>query len=717
MAESNRPGQILNSLKSWLFIAAFFSFCINILVLVSPLYSYQVFDRVLSSSHLDTLLYLTFAACFAFMVMSLIDSLRTCLLTRVGTRFEREIAPELVKVAVDSATTTTPLGTQPLRELTQIRNFVGGPLIAPLFDAPWTPFFTIVLWLVHPWLGMMTLFFAVVLLGLALANHRMQRVPSMAATAHLASAYRLAESAVRHAETVQAMGLFPNIMARWRASAEGALQVQEQAADRGAVINGISKFVRLVAQILVLGLGAYLVLTGQMSSGGMIAGSMILARALMPVEQSISAWRQFISAKQAFQTIKAAFEAAPQIKSRTKLPAPSGRIELERVVFQPHPNFPPIIKGASLVINPGEMLGVIGPSASGKTTICKLMIGILKPTAGSVRFDGADLAQWPHEDLGPYVGYLPQLVELFTGTVAENIARMGAPDPHKVVEAAKLAGVHDLILRLPAGYDTPVGEGGVQLSGGQRQRVGLARAVFGHPRILLLDEPNANLDAEGETVLINSLEKLKQNGITIIVVAHRPVILTPADRLMVMSEGQIAMVGPRDEVMAKLTGATATPAPAPAPASMQPPIPGPMSGPSSGPMGAPGVASGPGSILTPGVASGPGSMLTPGVASGPGSILTPGVASGPGAMLTPGVASGPGSILTPGVASGPGAMLTPGVASGPGSILTPGAASGSGAIMTPTGALRPAANSFGAAGKPIPNTIFHAQGGLGNGFS
>uniref|UniRef100_UPI0010C9FACB type I secretion system permease/ATPase n=1 Tax=Rhodoligotrophos defluvii TaxID=2561934 RepID=UPI0010C9FACB len=566
MAKSTRPAQILSSLKSWLFIAAFFSFCINILVLISPIYSYQVFDRVLTSSHLDTLFYLTIAACFAFGIMSVVDSLRTCLLTRVGTRFEREIAPELVQVAVDSATTAKPSGIQPLRELAQIRNFVGGPLIAPLFDAPWTPFFTIVLWIVHPWLGMLTLFFACVLFGLALANHRMQRVPSMAASAHLASAYRLAESAVRHAETVQAMGLFPNLMARWRASAEGALHVQEQAADRGAIINGISKFVRLVAQILILGMGAYLVVTGQMTGGGMIAGSMILARALMPVEQSIAAWRQFISARQAFQTIKKAFEEAPAEKPNTQLPAPTGRIDLENVVFQPNPSFPPIIKGVSLTVYAGEMLGIIGPSASGKSTISKLMIGILKPTMGSVRYDGADLNQWRHEDIGRYIGYLPQVVDLFTGTVAENIARMGAPDSQRVVEAARIAGVHDLILRLPAGYDTPVGEGGVQLSGGQRQRVGLARALFGGPKILLLDEPNANLDAEGENVLINSLKQLKTLGVTIIVVAHRPVILQPADRLMVMADGQLAMIGPRDEVMARISGAPPRPAPAPGPA-------------------------------------------------------------------------------------------------------------------------------------------------------
>ncbi|MGF7162340.1 PrtD family type I secretion system ABC transporter [Rhodoligotrophos appendicifer] len=512
---------------------------------------------------MDTLIFLTIAAVFAFVIMSIIDSIRTNLLTRVGTRFERQIAPQLVQAAVDSATTMQPIGIQPLRDLGQIRNFVGGPLIAPLFDAPWTPFFTVVLWILHPWLGMTALAFAVILLGLALANHRMQKVPAANAANHLAAAYRLAESAVRHAETVQAMGLFTNIMARWRTSAEGALKVQELAADRGSLISGISKFIRLVAQILVLALGAYLVLKGQLTGGGMIAGSMILARALMPVEQSIAAWRQFISAKQAFDTIKAAFEKAPPRAKGVQLPPPSGRIDMERVVFQPNPHIPPIIKGVNLTINPGEMLGVIGPSASGKSTLCKLMIGVLTPSGGSVRYDGADLAHWHHEQIGPHLGYLPQVVDLFTGTVAENIARMGPAESYQIVECARLAGVHDLILRLPQGYETLLGEGGVQLSGGQRQRVGLARALFGQPKILILDEPNANLDAEGEGMLIKSLENLKQLGVTIIVVAHRPQILSPADRLLVMTDGQVAMIGPRDEIMANISGRPVEPSPPP----------------------------------------------------------------------------------------------------------------------------------------------------------
>jgi len=649
MAMPNRPKQILASLKWWLLIAALFSFTMNILVMISPLYSFQVFDRVLSSSHLETLLYLTLGAIFGFFVMSLLDGLRSSLLARIGSRFEREIAPELVKVAVDTATSPKPVGIQPLRDLGQIRNFVGGPLIAPLFDAPWMPFFTIILWCVHPLLGILTVVSAAILFGLALLNHRMQRIPSQSAAMHLASAYRLAEAAVRHGESVQAMGLFPNIMARWRASAEGALLVQEKAADRGALINSISKFVRLVAQILILGLGAYLVLTGQMTGGGMIAGSMLLGRALMPVEQSIAAWRQFISARQAYQSIVAALESHQRPAGQTSLPPPNGQIELERVVYQPNPSFPPVIKGVSMTVNAGEMLGVIGPSASGKTTICKLMIGILKPTAGYVRMDGADLKLWNHEDLGRYLGYLLQTVELFTGTIADNIARMGFAEPSAVVAAAQLAGVHDLILRLPAGYDTPVGEGGVQLSGGQRQRIGLARALYGNPKVLLLDEPNANLDAEGENVLIQSLERLKRTGTTIIVVAHRPQILKPADRLLVVKDGQIAMLGPKDQVLAALSGA---PGPAAAQPGAQAPRPQPQHGPIPQPQVVPQPGPGPAQPVRPPVPANDG--------YGPNGSAAAGYPASPAAGPTAGQAASPiGMPQMQGGQAGPGPMTAP----------------------------------------------------------
>ena len=565
--ESTPPSaarRALRSVRPWFLVAGAFSFVLNLLVMVSPLYSYQLFDRVLGSAHVETLVFLTLIAAFAFIILGWLDGLRSALLARIGTRFERQLAGTLVETGVNGAVLGAPVGGQALRDLSQIRAFIGGPSIGPLFDAPWAPVFIVVMFLLHWALGVTALISAFVLFGLALANEKMLRGPTTDANKLQVTAQRQAEGAIRSAETVRAMGMLPALLTRWRKDAEAALQGQEKSSDLSAIIGGSSKFVRIFVQSLVMGVGAYLLLHGELTSGGMIAGSMLLSRALAPVEQAISSWRQFISARQSYESIEKILTALPKRKDGLTLPPPSGQVQIDKLVFVAPNSKTPIIKRVSFEIAGGEVLGVVGPSASGKSTLCRLLCGIYPPTDGAVRLDGADLGQWSPETLGPHLGYLPQVVDIFPGTVAENIARMGAVDSEQVVTAAQLAGVHDMIVRLPQGYDTPIGDGGVPLSGGQRQRVGLARAVFGQPKLVVLDEPNSNLDADGEAALMGTINGLKALGTTVVLVAHRPQILADADRLLVMRDGEIALLGPRADVLARIAGpraADTTPAP------------------------------------------------------------------------------------------------------------------------------------------------------------
>jgi ATP-binding cassette subfamily C protein/ATP-binding cassette subfamily C exporter for protease/lipase/ATP-binding cassette subfamily C protein EexD len=566
-SESTPPSaarRALLSLKSWFLVAGGFSFATNLLIMVSPLYSYQLFDRVVGSAHVETLVFLTLIAGFAFLILGCLDGLRSALLARIGTRFERQLAGTLVETGVNGAVLGAPVGGQALRDLSQIRSFIGGPAVGPLFDAPWAPVFIIVMFLLHWALGVTALISAFILFGLALTNEKMLRGPTTSANKLQVSAQRQAEGAIRNAETVRAMGMLPALLTRWRRDQEAALQGQERGADLSAIISGSSKFVRMFVQTLVMGVGAYLLLHGELTSGGMIAGSMLLSRALAPVEQAIGSWRQFISARQSYNSIEKIMTAIPKRQEGLTLPPPTGAVQIDKLVFLTPMGKTPIIKRVSFEITAGEVLGMVGPSASGKSTLCRLLVGIYPPSDGAVRFDGADLAQWSPETLGPHLGYLPQAVDIFPGTVAENIARMGMSDSEQVVAAAQLAGVHDMIVRLPQGYDTPIGDGGVPLSGGQRQRVGLARAVFGEPKLVVLDEPNANLDADGEAALMTTITGLKAKGTTVVIVAHRPQILADADRLLVMRDGEIALLGPRAEVLARIAGPRAADtAPAP----------------------------------------------------------------------------------------------------------------------------------------------------------
>lgn len=519
--------------------AATFSLASNILVLASPLYSSQVFDRVLSSGHVETLFFLTVITGAAFMILSWIDSIRTHLLALLGTQLERKIAGPLLELGVQRSIAGSAYGTSSLRDLANIRGFVSGPAIGPIFDAPWTPMFLVALFLLHPALGIIALVSAIVLFALALVSEMCLNGPQSSANLHLVNTQVQSESMMRNSEVIRAMGMMESLLARWRVQQEAGLRAQEKAAYRASLLNGCSKFVRLFVQALIMGVGAYLVLKGQLTGGSLIAASMLLSRALTPVEQAINFWRQFTSARQSFSTIQKSLIELDRKTIPMQLPPPSGKVVLDNISFSARSSEGSILQSVSLKLEAGEAVGIVGPSGCGKSTLCKIITGILPASEGAVRLDGAEIGQWNVDTLGEHFGYLPQTVELFPGTIAENIARMRHADAGDVLQAAHRANVHDLIVKFPQGYETVVGDGGLPLSGGQRQRIGLARVLFGSPALVVLDEPNANLDAEGEAALMGVIRNLKSDGVTTIVVAHRQQILGDMDRIIIMNKGQI----------------------------------------------------------------------------------------------------------------------------------------------------------------------------------
>ena len=544
----------------WVIILiALFSAGINLLMLASPLYMIQVFDRVLSSGSVDTLLYLTVIIAVAFAILGMLEALRQRVFGRLGGWLEDRVGPALIGATVSRRLRGSgPPAGQAQRDLQTLRTFFGGQGIQPLFDGPWMPFFLIVVWLLHPWIGMLATGCAVILLILAILNEVATRRTQQRSAVASATAHREADAASRNADVVHALGLLPVMVRRWREVNQRSIDESERGGRRSSALVGISRFVRLFAQSAVLGLGAYLVLAGEMTPGGMIAGSILLGRALAPVEQAITAWKQVIAARISYRRLQAVLMAAPEEPKEQPLPPLRGHIAVERaIVFPPGANpgtAAPILKGISFEIEPGQVVGVIGPSAAGKTSLCRILIGAWQPLQGTVRIDGADIDHWHRSILGPQIGYLPQDVELFAGSVRSNIARLGEPDDAAVLAAAQAADIHQMILALPEGYDTDIGDGGAVLSAGQRQRVGLARSLYRDPKLLVFDEPNANLDAEGEAALVRAIAAAKARGATVILVTHRPNVVSQADKLMILRAGQIDAFGDREEILAKLSG-------------------------------------------------------------------------------------------------------------------------------------------------------------------
>lgn len=540
------------SCRSHFMLVGAFSGVANMLQLTVSVYMMQVFDRVLATRNTDTLLYLTLIAIFAIFILAILEAVRGTIMQRVATWLENRVAPEGFARALESQLRGRPYRMEALRDLAVCRGYLGSPGMLALYDVPWVPIYLAVIFALHPVMGWVALAGAALLFALTLANEFItSNLLREANTAGMAS-QRRADAIGRNAEVIDSMGMLPAVMTRWREGVAKTLPPQQAAADRAAWIMGSTKFIRLAVQIAVLGLGAYLVLLQELTSGASIAASIIMGRALAPVEQLIGGWKQLVQARQSYRRLQT-FLALPRIRpDGMKLPEPTGQLLVDRVSFAFPGQNVAMVKGVAFELNRGESLAIIGPSAAGKTTLIRMLIGVAQPNQGHVRLDGADVFMWQREDFGRHVGYLPQDVELFDGTVFRNIARMGEAEPEEVFEAAKLAGCHDMILRLPNGYDTEIGDGGQHLSGGQRQLIGLARAMFGRPKLVVLDEPNSNLDGDSEAALTRALETLKAMGSTVVLVSHRPALVQGVDKVLLLKEGAIEMFGPRAEVLKRL---------------------------------------------------------------------------------------------------------------------------------------------------------------------
>lgn len=532
-------------------VAAGMSFCIALLYLSSSLYMMQVYDRVLASGSVETLALLTLLLVVALAALAALESARTAVLARLGGWLADTVRPPLLDRVLGQGEEAA-RSAQPMRDLRQLQQFLGGQGVAPLLDAPWAPIFLVLIWVLHPALGWLALVSAAVLLTLGVLNERLTRKTLENAATGQAAAFAGLDVMLRNSEIIRALGMGAPLRDRWSKLEDASTQAQEQAGDVGGVLQAVIKFVRLLSQSLALGLGALLVLRGELSGGSMIAGSILLGRALAPAEALVGAWRLCIGALGSLKRLQALLGPGAAPAESFQLPPPRGQIVVDKLVVRVGPEGPPLLRQVSFALDPGESVGVIGPSGCGKTTLCRALTGVLRPLAGEVRLDGAELAQWSPGALGKHLGYLPQAVELFEGTVAENIARMGEPDHEAVLAAAELADVHRMILKLPQGYDTPLRNNAAGLSAGQRQRLGLARALYGGPCLIVLDEPNAHLDQAGEDALHAALARLKDLKRTVVLVAHRRAALTRVDKLLILQEGAVAAFGPREAVLADL---------------------------------------------------------------------------------------------------------------------------------------------------------------------
>lgn len=543
--------------KKFFVNAALFSIFINLALLAPSLYMLQVFDRVLTSRSKETLIMLTLVSVIALLMMLALDFLRTLLLAKAGTALDRMLGEKVLSALVERGSQINRSDEiHGLRDVAILRGFLGGNSIIALFDLPWMLFYIGLIFLFHPLLGTVAILGGVILFVIAWSNEYINRASIEKSQIAARKASHYIDQGVANVDAINAMGMTPGFVGKWKRMNEEVLAGTLATAERMGGISSISRFVRQTIQIAMMGTGAYLVIDQQVSAGIMIATTIILGRALAPIESLIANWNNFVQARLAFGRLSPLFGPERARKS-TKLPPPQGRLTVENIVLASKAIDRPIIRHAAFELQPGEALGVIGPSASGKSSLARLIIGIWQPSAGAVRLDGADIGRTERADIGPFIGYLPQDVELFPGTVAENIARMSEANPEAVVNAAMSARVHELILRLPNGYDTVIGTGGHILSGGQMQRIGLARALYGNPKLLVLDEPNSNLDAEGEANLLLTLQELHLAKVTVVLVTHKPAVLKQMDKLLVMREGRMELFGPCEEVLLKIREAMA----------------------------------------------------------------------------------------------------------------------------------------------------------------
>lgn len=547
----------------WIFryeflIVGFFSMLANVLMLSPTLYMLQVYDRVLASQSELTLLAMSLLTLGLFGVMAFAEWMRSRVLVRAGVRLDERLGTQVFNASFESHLSLA--GTSPARsfgDLLQVRQFLTGNGIFAFFDAPWAPIYMVVLFMLHPWLGVLGLIFALIQALLAWLGHRHTLSPSEAAVAANSEAGSFLQSKLRNAEVIESMGMLDNLRQRWAQRHLAALEQGTKAQALTQRVVAWSKFIRYAQSSLALGAGALLAIDGQLSLGGMIATNVLMTRALAPIDQIVSGWRGFISAGAAFGRLEKLLQSFPQRDEARSRAAPLGEIGLRDVVAMASGRASPILKNINLTVHVGTVLVVLGPSGSGKSTLARVLMGVWPEVSGNVLLDGLPIDSWDRVQLGPHLGYLPQDIELFDGTLADNIARFGKIDSGQVIEAARSAGLHDMILRFPKGYDTPIGEAGALLSGGQRQRIGLARAIYGNPALIVLDEPNANLDDAGEAALVKTVQAMKARGKTVVLITHRPGILAVADRLLILQDGQVQAEGPRDAVLAALQSARA----------------------------------------------------------------------------------------------------------------------------------------------------------------
>ena len=528
-----------------------FSAFANVLMLVAPVYMLQMYDRVLTSASYETLIALTVVAVFLLSCFGLLDWVRQRLMARIALLLNFEVLDDVLSgVFQRSLQRFRQSADQPVRDLDTVRQFISSPPALAFFDAPWAPVFIAVIFLIHPWLGVMAIFSALFILFLALLTEWTSRGPFRSASEQSAESHRFVESSLRHADVLEAMGMFEGFRRRWRDKHDRVVAFQARGGSRVSMLLAASKSGRQIVQVGILGLGAWLVLKQQITPGMMIAASIILGRALAPIEQGISAWRGFISTRQAWRRLNNLLRSVPPgHKEGASLPRPQGLLEAEGVSAAPPGTNNLVLRHVSFTLQPGSTSGLIGPSGSGKSTLARLMVGVWVPQGGVVRLDGAAIGDWPADSRFRHVGYLPQEVELFEGSVAENVARLSEPDNEAVIAAAQLANCHDMIMRLPENYNTPVAAGGANLSAGQRQRVALARAMYGDPVLVVLDEPDANLDTDGEVALGNTLRTLSKRGVTTLLVTHNFRLLRAVEYVLVLKEGVLLESGRREDVL------------------------------------------------------------------------------------------------------------------------------------------------------------------------
>lgn len=547
--------------KSYFLYAALFSAAVNILMLVPSIYMLQVYDRVVASGSMSTLVMLTLIMMFLLSSMGGLEWVRSRVLVRASARLEQLLKDRVFNATFKQSLYTTSAGTQPIADLTGLRQFMTGPGLFAFFDAPWVPVYILVMFLFHPMFGWMAIFGAVVLLCIAFVNEKVTKQKLKEANEKATWVNNFANKNIRNAEVIESMGMLGNVRHMWASHGDEVQGLQTEASNLAGILTSFSKAFRVILQSLILGMGAYLAVKQEITPGLMIAGSLLLGRALAPIDQMVGAWTGFVNARSQYARLNSLLDKIPEDEEKMELPNPVGVISVSAIVVAPPGTRTPVLTNINFDLAAGETMGVIGPSAAGKSTLARALLGIWPTMNGSVRLDGADIFAWDRELLGPHIGYLPQDIELFDGSISDNISRFSGVDAEKVVAAAQLAGVHEMILKLPKGYDTVIGGDGGMLSGGQRQRVGLARALYGNPKFIVLDEPNSNLDEQGDKALSQALDLLKGKGVTIVVIAHRPQILRKVDKILVLANGAMADFGPRDEVMAKYTQkASAAPA-------------------------------------------------------------------------------------------------------------------------------------------------------------